>query len=884
MTPAEEHSMSMLDLALDYAARGFAVFPADPSPMDRRGKAPLTTNGMKDASTDLAQVREWWTIHPDALIACRIPQDVVVLDVDPRHGGLDTWQRLEETFGAIPVACKHRSGRDDGGFHAWFMHPGGKLSAKALHEWARGHGVGHATGKRGWSSGIDILHHDHRYTILPGSLHPETRKPYTWVAEATPGKMPGFVAALVIAAPVTPAAKPVRLVVDDDSIADWFTAHHTWQEILGPAGWVLVDGSGDDDGSRWRHSQATAAWSASIKNGCLFVYTDNTDFDSTADGDPKGYTRFRAWATLEHDGDLKAAARDARERRDGPYVARNDHTITVGATPAAPDDEWTQPVPLATTFDAPGFPLETLPKVIADHVRQVARELQVSPDLPAQLALAALSIVIAGRVRVQIIANGWTEPVNLYIVIALPPGAGKSPSVNKMLAPIEAYEARIRPAVEGQREHVEQTRRMVEKQLRKAEDKNDKLEASVLLDEYQSLKLPVVPRLIADDATPEALTQLLHDQGGRLALVSTEGGPFEIMAGRYSERSNLDVYLKSFSGDGIRVDRIGRPSITINQPALTVALTVQPSVIASLAANGEFTGKGLTARFMYAVPVDFVGQRDYLASYACDPATTAAYGALFDWLLDRFHGPGDVQVLQFSPDATRRFREWQQALEHRRSPLGDLRPMAEWTTKCESSTARVAGLLAAAEGAPEVDLGIVDRAIAIGEYWLAHAHIVHDLWEADVDMGNAKAILAYVIERHLEEFTPRDIYANLRKRFPRAEDVHAPLTILTEREWIRPLFDGPLKFGARGREQRFAVHPDASLWITASHARHARHVPKDEKEVHSLSLKKDSRERHPVHDAHDAHDAIGADLEELQPAAQTSTTQSGEVPEIDPYW
>ena len=870
---------SMLELALDYVAQGYEVFPADPSPIDKRGKAPLTTNGMKDASSDPAQVRAWWTAHPDALIACRIPADVVVLDIDPRHNGDATWRLLEDAYGPIPVARRHRSGRNDGGFHAWFKHPGGKLSAKALHEWARANDVGHATGKRGWSSGIDLLHHDHRYSILPGSLHPDTQLPYTWVANGTPGVMPGFLVALVVAAPAPAATKPVRLVVDDDSIADWFTANHTWPELLEPHGWVSVTGNGDDDGSAWRHPQATAAQSATIKNGCLFVYSDNTDFDVTEHGDPKGITRFRAWATLDHGGDLTAAAREAHERRDGPSTYRNDHTIRLPVADSG--DQWGTPVPLATTFDAPEFPLWALPKAIAEHARQVARELQVAVDLPAQLGLAALSIAVAGRIRVQIIAGGWTEPVNIYVVIALPPGAGKSPAVTKMLAPIEAFEARIRPAVEAQREHVEQHRRMVEKQLRKAEDKNDKLEAGILLDEYQSLKVPVVPRLIADDATPEALTQLLHDQGGRLALVSTEGGPFDIMAGRYSERANLDVYLKAWGGDGIRVDRIGRPSITINQPALTVALTVQPSVIQALAANGEFTGKGLTARFMYAVPTDFVGRRDYLSTYACDPVTTAAYDTHFERLLARYHGPGDTATITYTPDATLRFRQWQQGLEDRRSPLGDLRPMAEWTTKMETSTARTAGLLAVAEGADRVDVDIVERAIAIGEYWLAHAALVHDMWDADVDLGNAKAVLAFLLERGFDEFTPRDVYGSLRKRFPRAEDLHAPLTILTDREWIRPLFDGPLKFGARGKEQRFAVHPDASLWISASHARDARHVPKDEKRDHSLSLSTEAHTETHAHDAHDAHERIGPVGDATPPPDPTTTTERDE-PVIDP--
>jgi hypothetical protein len=44
----------------------------------------------------------------------------------------------------------------------------------------------------------------------------------------------------------------------------------------------------------------------------LFVYSPNTPFTVTTPGDPHGYTRFRAYAVLEHGGDLSAAARALR--------------------------------------------------------------------------------------------------------------------------------------------------------------------------------------------------------------------------------------------------------------------------------------------------------------------------------------------------------------------------------------------------------------------------------------------------------------------------------------------------------------------------------------------------------------------------------------------
>ena len=74
-------------------------------------------------------------------------------------------------------------------------------------------------------------------------------------------------------------------------------------------GWACLDPDPDADGARWLHPAATSKCSATIKNGCLFVYSTSTVFEFTESGDPHGYTKFRAYAVLNFGGDLKAAAR-----------------------------------------------------------------------------------------------------------------------------------------------------------------------------------------------------------------------------------------------------------------------------------------------------------------------------------------------------------------------------------------------------------------------------------------------------------------------------------------------------------------------------------------------------------------------------------------------
>ena len=96
-------------------------------------------------------------------------------------------------------------------------------------------------------------------------------------------------------------------------MAEAFNQATSWTQVLGPHGWTCPDPDPDADGARWRHPGATNPKSATIRHGLLFIYSQATPFQPTEPGAPCGYSRFRAYAVLEHCGDLRAAARALRE-------------------------------------------------------------------------------------------------------------------------------------------------------------------------------------------------------------------------------------------------------------------------------------------------------------------------------------------------------------------------------------------------------------------------------------------------------------------------------------------------------------------------------------------------------------------------------------------
>lgn len=70
--------------AIAYARAGLDVLPLVPG-----GKVPhrLAPHGKDSATSDVAQVRDWWVQAPDANIGLRPAEGIVVVDVDPRDDG-----------------------------------------------------------------------------------------------------------------------------------------------------------------------------------------------------------------------------------------------------------------------------------------------------------------------------------------------------------------------------------------------------------------------------------------------------------------------------------------------------------------------------------------------------------------------------------------------------------------------------------------------------------------------------------------------------------------------------------------------------------------------------------------------------------------------------
>jgi hypothetical protein len=620
---------------------------------------------------------------------------------------------------------------------------------------------------------------------------------------------------------------------------DDFNQRGDIRPTLEAAGWTYVF-TNRNGNEHWLRPGKRMGWSATWNENkrVLYVHSSSTPFPET----PKGYSAFQAVAFLRFNGDFSAAARWLGEQGYGTDMSEEAldnyiKQVNERAQAQTPVIEWDNPIPLRVQPDLPRFPDESLPSWLGAFVRGVAQSTQTPIDLCAYTALASIAVAAGGRVVVEV-RNGWIEPTNLWAVSALPPGARKSAVVALFSRPFFDYQreqrdpirieivekqALKRAAEAGLAQFIREIKRLTDKEgddratideATQAKQDEEIAARARLVDE---IDIPVYPRLLADDATPEALASLMADQKGRIAVLSPEGDIFDIMAGRYSGEPNLGIYLRGHSGDTYQLDRKGRAPEYIERPALTLGLAVQPAVLREIGSRKNFRGRGLLARFLYSVPDDLVGHRDSNAP-PLDAGVALAYEERMGALIKELAAWDDPMVLILTDEARSANTAFLDRIEKRLLPDGDLGSVSilkEWASKLVGQAVRLAGLLHVADHDDDahrhpIELHTIQAAISIAErYCTAHARAAFDLMGQDEATVNAEAILGWIIREDITTFSKRKVHIAHRARFTKASEIDAPLALLDRHGWIAPTIE-PVRAGAgRKPSPKFNVNPSA---------------------------------------------------------------------------
>ncbi len=199
---------SRLAAALRYAERSWHVLPlhtpldtngkcscapnAETCPTKQTGKHPRTAHGVKDATTDPDQIRQWWERWPNANIGIAVGKTSLIVSFDVDHGDLGLAE-IEDR--ELPATLMQRTGR----------------GVQYIFRWPGEHCPQRLANSTGWPFKHCDFKGDNNYIVAPNSLH-FTGREYVWLNDSEIADLPEWLRKLVVK-----AERTLQLVKNTDT-------------------------------------------------------------------------------------------------------------------------------------------------------------------------------------------------------------------------------------------------------------------------------------------------------------------------------------------------------------------------------------------------------------------------------------------------------------------------------------------------------------------------------------------------------------------------------------------------------------------------------------------------------------------------------------------
>lgn len=449
--------------------------------------------------------------------------------------------------------------------------------------------------------------------------------------------------------------------------------------------------------------------------------------------------------------------------------------------------KWVYPKSLEE-YDLPTFPANRLTTPLENFFNAVAEDTQTPVDMAGVAVLTIISICVQGKYEIEI-KESWKEPLNLYSVIIANPAERKSPVLNQVVSSVYEFEQEQndklkqlvtlyqhkKDCIEGEIALIKKSKNAVNR-FSEIENKQRDLD---------KLEIHRYIQLVSDDSTPEELVTLLSQNNEKMAVISAEGGIFDMINGRYnSGKVNLDVYLKAHDGDALTVNRRGRME-KLRKPLIAMLLAVQPQVLNGLINDKAFRGRGLTARFLYVYPNSLLGKRKIVTT-KIPYEIKEEYKNLCYSLLAMPNAEKAVP-LKLSYEAHCVSNQYAQQIEEK---IGnDLYYMQDWVGKLHGTMIRIAGILHVSKYLNksheiEVSSETMESAVLLGNYFLEHAKKAFDMMGSDYQMADARYVLRQLQTQTNMEIKRYVLFRMCRGRFKKTSDMDFAVQILIKHGYI----------------------------------------------------------------------------------------------------
>lgn len=769
------------DYALHYLAQGLTPIPlygvvaggvctCDKSAAcESSGKHPRVKRQTAiDATKEKWQ--RWCAAWPEMNLGILTGTDtgVLVVDIDPRHGGDKSLEKLFSEHGNFPVTLSASTG--GGGTHYLFSIPAGitvRNSASNLGE------------------GIDIRGNGGLIVVEPSA----TAGSYKWQGQSLPTRdqiapSPGWLLQLINAP--TPKVSPApTAALSLNAVAESFLGFQ-----IPPDGSVA-------DGGRNNFLTRTAGWlqSQGIKGGALvemLCMVNTTKCSPPLDDD-----------------EVKMVASS---------INRYDKAASIPVS----NCDWPEPEEInATLPPVPPFDPRLLPPAFRAWVSDVAERMQCPVEFLAVGAMVAAGSVLGNRIGVQPkrLDTGWVEVPNLWGAVVGRPGVMKSPALAQVLAPLKMLETNALQDFSATRAQFEIDKMMFESAKKQIET-NIKKGATVLAHQLPiQPEEPQPPRFLVNDATYQKLGEVLSGNPHGVMVFQDELSGLLMRLDAEGQESSRAFYLQAWDGkQAYTFDRIGRGTVRIHRLCFSLMGGLQPSKLREYLRSAVYGGKGddgLAQRLQLLVYPDISANWQRVDRLP-DMAAANAAEAVFDRLakLDpmaigaRSFSDSDIPRLGFDDEAQEIFNMWWGDLETGLR-AGDHHPALESHIskyrKLVPALALLDHLIVGGQG----DISAVSLARAI--HWqrllLKHAGRCYaSVTLATLD--SAKSLAGHIRKGALKDgFTVREVYRHNWSMLGASKEAADAVDTLADLNWLRAVRDDKAS-GADGRPtMRYYINP-----------------------------------------------------------------------------
>lgn len=382
------------------------------------------------------------------------------------------------------------------------------------------------------------------------------------------------------------------------------------------------------------------------------------------------------------------------------------------------------------------FPYDIFPQSVQDYINSQ----RIQKEYVAGGILGAAASAIGNTTSLMAMTGYIVKPI-LYMAIVAPPGASKTPALNKAFYPLEQYDKQFFA------QYAEQLKEYHEllKEYEKDKKNNEKPE------------LPTLRQILIKDSTIEMAIRILTTNTMGCCILSDELIGFLNRMNQYKAGDEVQKWLEMWSGSPILLQRITRGHERVESPFCCIVGGIQPGVLASMSTE-EKAHNGFYHRFLFMYPNP--EPKPEWQSLAVPDDILRGYKYFFEHLLS--YRNQEPQILQLSPDADALYKQWFDFKNqyYNRAKSDNVKGII---AKYQDYCLRFALIIEVMDSFPERDQfvcrGSMERAIRLTEYFLGNMHKALKVLAPENPLDGVSDQWQEIITKMPDEFTTAEFVA-----------------------------------------------------------------------------------------------------------------------------